>query len=118
MQISRRNALMGATAAAVVTGAATAPLAIKAAGVEAALGGDPAVNLAAQVKAAYQASIEADNIYEDVAHDAGWSVCNDFEWTRVTTTTGQQYTWSRGSILEAAARVEEEGEWLRNEIEP
>ena len=41
MQISRRNALMGATAAAVVTGAATAPLAIKAAGVKAALAGEP-----------------------------------------------------------------------------
>ena len=33
MSISRRNALLGATAAAVVTGATTAPLAIKAVGV-------------------------------------------------------------------------------------
>ncbi len=41
MQISRRGALLGATAAAVVTGAATAPLAIKAAGVKAALAGAP-----------------------------------------------------------------------------
>ena len=41
MQISRRDALRGATAAAVVTGAAMAPLAIKAAGVKAALAGDP-----------------------------------------------------------------------------
>ena len=41
MQISRRDALLGATAAAVVTGAATAPLVIKAAGVKAALAGDP-----------------------------------------------------------------------------
>ncbi len=32
MNITRRDALMGATAAAVVTGATTAPLAIKAAG--------------------------------------------------------------------------------------
>ena len=37
MQISRRDALMGATAAAVVTGATVVPLAIKAAGVKAAL---------------------------------------------------------------------------------
>ncbi len=37
--ITRRDALRGATAAAVVTGALTAPLAIKAAGVKAALGG-------------------------------------------------------------------------------
>ena len=42
MQISRRDALMGATAAAVVTGAATAPLAIKAA-----LGGEPDVAVTA-----------------------------------------------------------------------
>ena len=41
MSISRRNALMGATAAAVVTGAITAPLALKAASVKAALAGDP-----------------------------------------------------------------------------
>ncbi len=41
MSISRRDALLGATAAAVVTGTITAPLAIKAAGIEAALGGDP-----------------------------------------------------------------------------
>ena len=40
MQISRRNALMGATAAAVVTGALTVPLAIKAAGAKAALAGE------------------------------------------------------------------------------
>ena len=41
MPISRRDALLGATAAAVVTGAVTSPLAIKAAGVKAALAGDP-----------------------------------------------------------------------------
>ena len=41
MQITRRNALLGATAAAAVTGLTVAPLAIKAAGVEAALAGDP-----------------------------------------------------------------------------
>ncbi len=41
MNITRRDALLGATAAAAVTGAATAPLAIKAAGVKAALADDP-----------------------------------------------------------------------------
>ena len=112
MQISRRGAMLRATAAA-VTVAITAPLAIKAKGVKAALAGDPAIELAAQVKAAYQASLDADNIYEEVAHDAGWSVCSDFEWTPVTTITGQQYTWGRESILEAAARVEEAGEFRR-----
>ena len=41
MSISRRAALLGATAAAVVTGATVTPLAIKAAGVKAPLAGDP-----------------------------------------------------------------------------
>ena len=41
MRITRRNALTGATAAAVVTGAITAPLALKATGARAALVGDP-----------------------------------------------------------------------------
>ncbi len=41
MQITRRNALMGATAAAAVTGLTVAPVAMKAAGVQAALAGDP-----------------------------------------------------------------------------
>ncbi len=99
---------MGATAAEVITGAGAAPLAIKAA-----LAGDPVVVLAAQVKAAYRASIEADDAYEAAAHEAGYNICADFDWTTVTTTTGQRYTWGRGSILEAAARVEEEGEWRR-----
>ncbi len=44
MSISRRDALLGVTAAAVVTGAATAPLAIKAAGVKAALAGESIAN--------------------------------------------------------------------------
>ena len=39
--LTRRDALRGATAAVAVTGAITAPLAFKAAGVQAALGGDP-----------------------------------------------------------------------------
>ncbi len=41
MNITRRDALMGATAAAVVTGATTAPLAIKAVAVKTSLAGDP-----------------------------------------------------------------------------
>ena len=41
MNITRRDALMGATAAAVATGLTAAPLAMKAAGVKMALAGDP-----------------------------------------------------------------------------
>ncbi len=44
MSISRRDALLGATAAAVVTGATVVPLAIKAAGVKAALACEPIAN--------------------------------------------------------------------------
>ncbi len=52
MQISRRSALLGATAAAAVTGLAVAPLAIKAAGVKAALAGDPVLPAFAAYEAA------------------------------------------------------------------
>ena len=45
MNITRRDALMGVTAAAAVTGLTVAPLAIKAAGVKAALAGDPVLAL-------------------------------------------------------------------------
>ncbi len=47
MNITRRYALLGATAAAAVTGLTVAPLAIKAAGVKAALAGEPDVSLLA-----------------------------------------------------------------------
>ena len=107
MQISRRDAMLGATAAAVVTGAATAPLAIKATGVKAALVGDPVVALATQVKAAYRASIDADDAYEAAADQAGYNICADWEATTVTTTKGEQYHWGREKILEATARGEE-----------
>ncbi len=102
MRITRRNAL-ATTAAAITTAAITAPLAIKAAGVKAALGGDPVVTLAAQVKAAYRASIEADDAYEAAAHEAGHNICADFDTTTVTAISGQQYGWSRDAILLAAA---------------
>ena len=104
--ITRRKALSGAAAAA-VTGAITAPLAIKATGVKAALAGDPVVDLATQVKAAYRAYVEATDNYEDVAHDAGYNICCDFPWAKITTTNGEQYQWGRGQIRGAAARDEE-----------
>jgi len=102
MSISRRDALLGATAAAVVTGAATAPLAIKAA-----LAGDPVIALAGQLKAAYQVQVEADDAYEAAAHRVGYNICADFAMTTGTTTNGLQYHWGREQILEAAARDEE-----------
>ena len=68
MSISRRDALLGATAAAVVTGAATAPLAMKAAGVKAALAGDPVLALEREWLAIRKEFQERDGWYSR-AHD-------------------------------------------------
>ena len=46
MYITRRDALLGATVAAAVAGLTTAPLAMKATGVKAALAGDPVITAA------------------------------------------------------------------------
>ena len=67
MQISRRDALMGATAA-VATAATTAPLAIKAAGVKAALAGEPLVALEAELMKARAAGDKVGVLY-CAAHD-------------------------------------------------
>ena len=73
MQISRRDALRGATAAAVVTGAVTAPLAFKAAATKAALAGDPAVALAEELNSIRAAWSLAEDAFEDAAVHAGIS---------------------------------------------
>ncbi len=61
MNITRRDALMGATAAAAVTGLTVAPLVIKAAGVKAALAGDPVL----PAFAAYEATRLQSNARSD-----------------------------------------------------
>ena len=71
MSISRRDALMGATAAAAVTGLIVAPLAIKAAGVKAVLAGDP-------VLAAYEA-FEAARLKYIAASDHVYAVAEAVE---------------------------------------
>ncbi len=78
MQISRRNAMLGATAA-VATAATTAPLAIKAAGVKAALAGEPLVALEAELIEARAAGNEVGALY-CAAHDkvGDWA----FGWPR------------------------------------
>ena len=98
MSISRRTALLATGAAAITAGVVTAPLASKAA-----LAADPVIELAAQVKAAYRASCEADDAYEAAAHDAGHNICADFDTTTVTAINGQQYGWSRDAVLFAAS---------------
>ena len=59
MQISRRDALLGATAAAVVTGATVVPLVIKAGVAKAALAGDPVLPAYEAFEAARLESIAA-----------------------------------------------------------
>ena len=61
MSISRRDALLGATAAPVVTGLTVAPLAMKAAGVKAALAGDPVLPAYEAFEAVRREYIAADN---------------------------------------------------------
>ncbi len=101
MQISRRNAL-ATGAAAVITGAATAPLAMKAAGVKAALAGDPVIGLVEQLKAARQARNVADDAYEEAAYKKGFSICADFNWVRVKPADGHEYSWGPDQIRRAA----------------
>ncbi len=102
MQISRRDALMGATAAAVVTGAIAGPLAIKAAGVKAAMAGDPVIDLAQQLSAASDAWFAAIDVYEEAYHRVGY---NWAYWDRgsveVETSNGC-YGWGAGEIRQAA----------------
>ncbi len=66
MSISRRDALMGATAAAVVTGAATAPLTA-----------DPVIGLSDQLRDVWKAWMSAQNVYEEACHRVGFSTCYD-----------------------------------------
>ncbi len=100
MQISRRDALLGATAAAVVTGATSAPLAHKAAGVKAALAGDPAVALSQQLRAANKAWFSAIDAYEEAGHRVGFNICYDDGLVTVETPDGRA-TWGASEIRAA-----------------
>ena len=75
MNITRRDALLGATAAAAVTGLTVAPLAIKAAGVKAALAlaGDPVIGLSDQLRAVWKAWMSAQDVYEEACHRVGYT---------------------------------------------
>ncbi len=76
MNITRRDALMGATAAAVVTGTIATPSATIAAGVEAAPGDDPGSDpifgLARQLRAASDAWMTASDAFEEAAQRVGF----------------------------------------------
>ncbi len=80
MQISRRDALMGATAAAIVTGAITVPLAIKSAGVKVALAGEPLVALEVDLMEARAAGAKVGALFSAASDKAGdWA----FGWPEV-----------------------------------
>ena len=69
--VTRRDALLGATAAAVVTGAATIPLAIKATAVEAALAGDPVLPAYEAFEAVRREYLAVDNRINAVREAVG-----------------------------------------------
>ena len=71
--ISRRTALTTG-AALVTTGALTAPLALKAASVRAALAGEPAVELSQQLRVAWQEWVSAMGAFDN-AEDCGIPTC-------------------------------------------
>ncbi len=80
MQISRRNALLGATAAAAVTGWPAIPLAQKAAGVKAAL-----ANADPEIEALFVQLAAADAHAEATGADDAWDRFNDIQAQIVVT---------------------------------
>ncbi len=93
MNITRRDALMGAAAAAVVTGAATAPLTIEAAPVD-----DPVILLARQLRAATDAWSSAIDAFEDACHRVGFDECYYDGLVQVDTSDGR-CTWGASALL-------------------
>ncbi len=96
MKISRRDALMGASAAAVVAGAATAPHTI-----EAALADEPVIALARQLRVATDAWSSATDAFEDASNRAGFDEFYYGGLVQVDTSDGR-CTWDAGEIREAA----------------
>ena len=96
MNITRRDALVGATAAAVVTGAATAPLTIKAA-----LADEPVIPLARQLGAVRDAWSSAIDAFEDASNRVGFDECYYDGLIPVETSDGR-CTWGASEIREAA----------------
>ena len=96
MNITRRDARTGATAAAVVTGAAAAPLTI-----EAALADDPVIPLARQLRVATDAWSSAIDAFAEAANRVGFDACYYDGVVPVETSDGRR-TWGASEIREAA----------------
>ena len=96
MNITRRDALMGATAATVVTGTATAPRTIKSA-----LAGDPVIALARRLRAASEAWASAEDTFEDACHHVGFDV-GAYDGLVPMDTLDGPCCWGASEIREAA----------------
>ncbi len=125
MQISRRDALLATGAAAITVTATVAPLAAKAA-----LGGDPAVAVSQQLRAADKAWDDACNVYEEAAHRVDFSICYGAGLVEVESSDGPCH-WGAREIRAAAEdgrhhhrlTIEERDaalaklDWLRNDAQ-
>ena len=100
MSISRRTAL-ATGAAAVITGAATAPLAIKAVGVKAALAGEPVIGLSEQLRTASEAWSSAIDVFEEATNRVG---INDSYYSGLVSveTPDGRACWGAHEIRQAA----------------
>ena len=97
MQITRRGAMLGASAAA-VTGLTVAPVAMKADGVQAALAGDPVIGLSQELRAVWTAWMSAGDVYEEACHRAGFTT---FEAREVRRELGIEPLWQEEQRLKA-----------------
>ncbi len=96
MTITRRDTLMGATVAAVVSGTATSPRSMKAAPA-----GDPVIALARRLRAASEAWASAEDTFENACHHVGFDVCAYDGLVPVDTLDGP-CCWGASEIREAA----------------
>ena len=112
MNITRRDALLGATVAAVVTGAIAAPLAIKAAGVKAALAetSDPVIAAAGHWHRAFDRAlglaewlVSHPNLHDGPDRDPEEGVAREYaEWHRALRKAGQAVSDARTQLLAEA----------------
>ncbi len=115
MSISRRDALLNAGAALVVTGAATIPLVIKAAGVKAALAGtsDPVIAAAGHWHKVFGRAmrlaewlVSHQDLHDGPNLDPDEGVAQEYaEWHRVLQKAGQAVSDARTQLLAEAPRT-------------
>ncbi len=91
MSISRRDALLGATAAVAVAGVAAPTVAAV----------DPVIGLSQQLRAASEALFDAIDAYEDAANRVGFNICYDGGLVNVESSDGP-CTWGASEIRAAA----------------